>query len=83
MAHVADVVTLAMPGWSVAAGEGAASVAEEEGPAQPSRDQPAEAAEVEGFALLTQERRDDHGIAGMHPGLSSSHRPGVAERGLP
>jgi hypothetical protein len=80
---VADVVSLAVAGWSVAAGESAAAVAQVQSAAESGRDQAAEATEVERFALVTEDGGDEHAVAGVHPGFGSGHLTGVAESRCP
>jgi len=62
------VMTLAPAGWSVAAGERAAAVAEDEGSAEWSGDQAGLSAEVEGLAGAAEHGGDDAGVARQSPG---------------
>jgi hypothetical protein len=62
---VGDVVGVAHQGWSVAAGEGAVSVADDQGGPDRGGHQSSGAADVEGFAMAAEDGGDDLGDAGQ------------------
>ena len=74
-----DVVGFAPARRPVAAGEGAAAVAQDERPAQRSGEQPPGPADVEDLAAAAEHRRDDGGVAGEPAGGAGGDRGAVVE----
>ena len=74
-----DVVGFAPAGRPVAAGKGAAAVAQDERPAQRSGEQPPGPADVEDLAAAAEHRRDDGGVAGEPAGGAGRDRGAVVE----
>ena len=64
---VVDVVGVAHDRWSGAAGEGAVSVAQDQGEPDGGGDQASGAADVERFAAGAEDGGDDLGVAGQPP----------------
>ena len=62
---VGEVVGVAHEGWSSAGGEGAVSVAEDQGGPDRGGDRSAEAAHVEDLAVAAEDGGDDLGVTGQ------------------
>src|SRR3954454_7099965 len=75
----ADVIPLTMPRRPMTAWESTTAIAQIQRPAQSRRDQPANAPEVERFAVGAEDRGDDLAVAGMQPRLRGRDRPDITE----
>ena len=76
---VVDVVVFGPLSWGGAAGEDAADVSGEDGPAAGGVEGAAGSAHVEGFVVAAQDRGDDPGVAGEHADVVDGQVVAVAK----